>query len=378
MMDLERTLAMFTKEVLHIRRDPRSLLLVILLPIMLLVIYGYALTFDIKNVPVAVYDQDQGHMSRTFLAEFRGSRYFKVCCPVAGSGDLDRLITGREVRLGLVFPVGFSRDLKSGRTASFQALVDGTEPNTANIVLSYTQSVTQTYNRQIISQRLARLGHPDLVMPLKTDYRFWFNEDLASINFIVPGLIVVIMTMVGTLLTALTVVREVERGTMESLMSTPLRKSELILGKLGPYFIIGMVDLGLAMLMGKYLFDVPLRGSVLLLVGLSALFLIVVLGQGLLVSVTSHSQMQAFQMAMLITFLPAVLLSGAFFAIRLMPWWLQLLSYLVPARYLVAISKGIYLKGIGLEVLWAEALVLVLFAAALLTAAMAKSIRKIR
>jgi ABC-2 type transport system permease protein len=139
-----------------------------------------------------------------------------------------------------------------------------------------------------------------------------------------------------------------------------------------------MVDLGLAMLMGKYLFDVPLRGSVLLLVGLSALFLIVVLGQGLLVSVTSHSQMQAFQMAMLITFLPAVLLSGAFFAIRLMPWWLQLLSYLVPARYLVAISKGIYLKGIGLEVLWAEALVLVLFAAALLTAAMAKSIRKIR
>ncbi|MBM4284466.1 MAG: ABC transporter permease [Deltaproteobacteria bacterium] len=377
-MDLGRTAAVFRKELLHIRRDPRSLILVILLPIMLLIIYGYALTFDIKHVPTAVYDQDQGHLSRIFLEEFKGSRYFQVRPPSSGYGELDRLLTGREVRLALVFPPGFSRDLKAGRTASLQALVDGAEPNTANIVLGYTQALTNAYNQRFTQERLARLGYPHLELPLATEVRFWFNEDLESINFIVPGLIVVIMTMVGTLLTALTVVREVERGTMESLMTTTVRKSELIIGKMGPYFFIGLLDLGLAMAMGHWLFGVPLRGSALLLVGLSAIFLIVVLGQGLLVSVTSHNQLQAFQMAMLITFLPAVLLSGAFFAIRLMPLPLQLISYLVPARYLVTISKGIYLKGIGLEILWAEALVLLAFAAALLTAAMTKSIRRIR
>ncbi len=188
--------------------------------------------------------------------------------------------------------------------------------------------------------------------------RFWFNEDLESRNYIVPGLIAVIMTMVGALLTALTVVRELERGSMEGLMATPLRKTELLLGKIGPYFLIGMFDMAVVMAMGKFLFQVPFRGNPLLFIGLSAIFLIATLGQGLLISVTSENQLQAFQMAMLTTFLPAFLLSGFVFSIYLMPLPLQIASYIVPARYLVTISKGIYLKGMGMEYLWPSALML--------------------
>ena len=224
--------------------------------------------------------------------------------------------------------------------------------------MGYIQAVTATYNQKLLLQRLIAKGPGRAEIPVDSQTRFWFNEDLESRNYIVPGLIAVIMTVVGALLTALTVVRELERGSMEGLMATPLKKTELLLGKLGPYFIIGMFDMLIVMGMGKFLFDVPLRGSGLLLLCLSALFLIATLGQGLLISVSAENQLQAFQMAMLSTFLPAFLLSGFVFSIYLMPWPLQIVSYIVPARYVVTISKGIYLKGIGLKVLWPSALML--------------------
>jgi len=229
-----------------------------------------------------------------------------------------------------------------------------------------------------VVERFNLMGLARVLTPLKTEPRVWFNEDLESRNYIVPGLIVVIMTMVGSLLTALTVVREVERGSMESLMATPLKKPELILGKLGPYFLIGMVDVFIAVAMGQFLFNVPLRGNPLLLLGLTALFLIVMLGQGLLISVLAVNQLQAYQMATLLTFLPAFLLSGFIFAINQMPQALQMISYLVPARYFVTISKGIYLKGVGQEVLWPEILMLFGFAAFFLAAAQRKFVKKIR
>ena len=208
--------------------------------------------------------------------------------------------------------------------------------------------------------------------------RFWFNEDLESRNYIVPGLIAVIMTVVGALLTSLTVVREVERGSMEGLLATPLKKTELLLGKLGPYFFIGMLDMGIVMGMGQFLFQVPLRGSLLLLVGLSALFLIAIMGQGLLISVTSDNQLQAFQMAMMTTFLPSFLLSGFVFAIYLMPLPLRIFSLIVPARYVVTISKGIYLKGLGLGVLWPSALMLAGSATLFVLLAIRKFEKKVR
>ena len=377
MMSFRRTWAVFRKELLHIRRDPRSLILIILLPIMLLLIYGNALTFDIKHVPLAVCNWDPGSCSRDLIRDFQGSPYFNLRYPVSGYKEIDPLITDRSARLALVLPGDFSSTIKKGHTAYLQAIVDGTEPNTANIVLGYTQAITFNYNQNLILSRLERLGFRGVEPPLQSDVRFWFNEELESIAFIVPGLIVVIMTLVGTLLTALTVVREVERGSLESLMSTTLKRSELILGKLSPYFLICLLDLVIAMAMGQWAFHVPLRGNVLLLIGLSAIFLVVILSQGLLISVTAKNQLQAFQMAMLVTFLPALLLSGFVFSVRLMPWPLQIISSLVPGKYLVTIFKGIYLKGIGLGILWPEALILFIFAVAFLSMAVWKSPKKL-
>jgi ABC-2 type transport system permease protein len=377
MLNLRRTKAVFLKEIIHIRRDPRSLFLIILLPVMLLLIYGKALTFDIKGIPVAVYNQDQGVKSQDFILDFYGSPYFNLRQWLSNYTELDRLITGRQVRLAMVIPPDFTRTIYTGRTARVQAIVDGTEPNTANVVLGYTQAVTYHFNQQLLMSRLDQLGRADIAIPLQSEFRFWFNEDLESVNFLVPGLIAVIMTMVGTLLTALTVVREVEMGNLESLLSTTLTGPELILGKLGPYFFICLFDLLIAMAMAEWIFQVPLKGNFFLLLLLAAIFLIVMLGQGLCVSIVSKNQLQAFQLGMLITFLPAVLLSGFVFAISLMPWPLQIISYLVPARYLVTIAKGIYLKGLGLEILWPQALILVLFAVVFLGLAIWRSPRKL-
>jgi ABC-2 type transport system permease protein len=361
-MNLTRTWAIFRKELIHVRRDYQSLVQIILLPVILLILYGYALTFDIKHVPTAVYDQERSRVSHDFLKNFQGSQYFATRYWVGSYEEIRRLMDAREIRLALVIPHDFSRSLKSGETAKVQAILDGTDANTANIIEGYVQGVAQAFNQDIQIERLNRKGITQTEVPVTARIRFWFNEDLESKNFIIPGLIVVIMTMVGALLTALTIVREVERGSMESLLATPLRKTELILGKLGPYFLLGLLDLGIAVAMGEFLFQVPLKGSIVLYVVLSAVFLLVMLGMGMLISILSENQLQAYQMATLTTFLPAFLLSGFVFAIPLMPVPLQFASYLVPARYLVTICKGIYLKGLGLEVLWPSALMLVFFA----------------
>jgi ABC-2 type transport system permease protein len=277
-----------------------------------------------------------------------------------------------------MLPYDFSWLYQTGKTIPVQALVDGTDSNTANIVLGYVQGVTAAYNQQLLMQRLLIKGPARLEMPVDAQTRYWFNEDLESRNFIVPSLIAVIMTMVGAMLTSLTVVRELERGSLEGLLATPIKKTELLLGKLGPYFFVGMFDMLIVMAMGKFLFQVPLRGSGLLLVGLSAIFMVSTLGQGLLISVASENQMQAFQWVMLTSFLPAFFLSGAIFAIYLMPLPLRLASFFVSARYLVTISKGIYLKGIGIGILWPDALMLLASAILLVQLAIARFVKKIR
>jgi len=377
-MNLRRTFAVFRKELIHIRRDPSSLVQAILLPVMLLLLYGYALTFDITEVPVAVWDREQSRAGREFLQRFAASRYFTLSYQVSGREEIADLLNRRRIWLALVLPHDFSRRLQAEEPVTVQAIVDGTDANTANIILGYVQNVVADYNREVGRERLRARGLDRPLVELKSEVRVWFNEDLESKNYIVPGLIVVIMTMVGSLLTALTIVREVERGSMEGLLATPLKKGELIFGKLGPYFLIGMVDMFIALGMGTLLFKVPLRGSVPLLILLSALFLVVMLGQGLLISVLSVNQLQAYQMATLFTFLPAFLLSGFVFALKQMPLALQLVSYAVPSRYFVTISKGIYLKGTGLAVLWPEVLMLTGFAAFFLAAAQRRLVKKIR
>ncbi len=377
-MNLRRAWAVFRKEAIHIKRDPASLVQAILLPVMLLFLYGYALTFDITKVPTAVWDREKSRASREFLQRFAASRYFTLTHHVASQEEISRLMDRRRIWLALVIPPDFSRRLKEGESARVQAIVDGTDANTANLILAYVQSVVADYGREVALERLRARGLDKPPVQVSSEARVWFNEELESKNYIIPGLIVVIMTMVGSLLTALTIVREVERGSMEGLLATPLKKWELILGKLGPYFLIGMVDMFIALGMGRLLFDVPLRGSVSLLILLSALFLVVMLGQGLLISVLSRNQLQAYQMATLLTFLPAFLLSGFVFAIKQMPLALRVVSYLVPSRYFVTISKGIYLKGTGLAVLWLEVLVLCGFAAFFLVAAQRRFVKKLR
>lgn len=377
-MDFLRTWAVFRKELIHIKRDPASLVQAILLPVMLLFLYGYALTFDINRVPTAVYDRENSQLSRDFLKKFGASRYFSVRYRVSTYAELTRLMDERHIWLALVLHHDFSRKIKTGESTKVQVIVDGTDANVANIIIGYVQAVAAAYNHALAVERLQAAGLRDLPVNLRSEPRVWYNEELESKNYIVPGLVVVIMTMVGSLLTALTIVREWERGSMEGLLATPLKKWELIFGKLGPYFIIGMVDMFIALGMGVLLFGVPLRGNAFLLILLSALFLTVMLGQGLLISVLSINQLQAYQMATLLTFLPAFLLSGFVFAIQQMPLPLRLLSFIVPSRYFVTISKGIYLKGIGLAILWPHVIVLIGFAVFFLVMAQRKFVKKIR
>jgi ABC-2 type transport system permease protein len=377
-MNLARTWAVFRKEVIHIRRDLFSLLQVILMPIILLLLYGYALTFDIKHVTIAIYDQERSQLSEDFINQFRSNEYFELKYFTDSYARLKDLVTQRQVEVGLMLPYDYSWLYQTGKTIPIQALVDGTDANTANIVLGYVGGAVSAYNQQLLMQRLMIKGPARVDMPVDVQTRYWFNEDLESRNFIVPSMIAIIMTMVGSMLTALTVVRELERGSLEGLLATPLKKTELLLGKLGPYFIIGMFDMFIVMAMGKFLFRVPLRGDPLLLIGMTAIFMVATLGQGLLISVTSDNQLQAFQSVMLTSFLPAFFLSGAIFAIYLMPLPLRIATYFVPARYIVTISKGIYLKGIGLKILWPSALMLSGSAILLVWLAIFKFVKKIR
>ncbi len=377
-MDQLRTYAVFRKELIHIKRDPSSLIQIVLMPITLLLLYGFALTFDIRNVPLAVMDRDGTQVSRDFVQRFAGSRYFRLSHKVESYDQAYNLLDTGRARLALVVPHDFSRDIKEGGETKVQVILDGADANTANIVLGYVQAIVSGYNQEVMVERMRPRGVIKMKPPLNPEPRVWYNEELESRNFIVPGLVVVIMTMVGALLTSLCVVREAERGSMEGLMASPLLRSELILGKLGPYFIIGMVDMAIAMGMGQWLFEVPMRGSWLLMIAASALYLLVMLGQGLLISVAAGNQLQANQMAMLTTFLPALLLSGFMFDVRQMPMALQVFSYIVPAKYFVKITKDIYLKGLGFHYFLKDALFLIGFAALFLALAVRRFRKKVR
>ena len=274
---------------------------------------------------------------------------------------MERAIDTGEALVALVLPTDFAAHIESGRAAPVQVIVDGSDANTATIAMGYADAVAQTYAQDMALHALQRLGSQTFEAPLEVRARVWYNADLASKNYIIPGLIAVIMMVIAALLTSLTVAREWERGTMEQLISTPVKGREIILGKLLPYFAIGMFDVLLAVLMGELLFDVPLRGNVALLFGTAAVFLAGALALGMVISITTRSQLLASQLAMVLTFLPSFLLSGFMYAIGNMPTPLQLLTYVIPARYFVALLKGIYLKGVGLEILALEAALLAVF-----------------
>jgi ABC-2 type transport system permease protein len=376
-MKLYRILAVARKEFLHVGRDRRSLMLALAMPMILVLLFGYALTLDVNNVPLAVWDQSNSPPSRELRARFKSSRYFALALQATNYREIERAIDRRDAMMALVIPADFADLVESGRPARVQVIVDGSDSNTATIASGYADAVVRGYSQDLLIDNLRRQGSPELKPPVDFRPRVWFNADLQSRNFIVPGLTAIIMMVIAALLTSLTVAREWETGTMEQLISTPIRGPELILGKLLPYFCIGFFDVVVAVIMGEVLFHVPLRGSLVLLFGVSAFFLAGALSLGMLVSITTKSQMIANELAMLLSFLPAFLLSGFIFPIANMPKVIQLVTWIVPARYFIALLRGIYLKGIGLEILGVEALLLVLFGVAVVAIASSRFRKKL-
>jgi len=339
---LSRTWTIAKKEFFHIYRDPRSLALVILMPALLMLLFGYAVTLDVKKVSMAALDYDRSQESLNFIQRFSASPYFRLRHFAHDEREMRQLIDEGKVKLGLVLPWNFSKTIKAEKVVPIQVLIDGTDSNTANIILGYAQAIARQYTQEKTVLKATKMGVPNLNLPIEGRPRVWFNEDLESKNYFIPGLVAVIISIVGVLLTGQVIVREWEEGTMELLISTPVRKGELMLGKLFPYFFLGLLDLSLAVLMSKWVFEVPLRGSVSLLFVLSCLYIVVALGLGLTISTVARTQLLANQMAMIIGFLPAFLLSGFTFAISNMPTWLQIITYGIAPRYYVTIVKQIF------------------------------------
>jgi ABC-2 type transport system permease protein len=376
-LNLRRVKAVSSKEFIQIKRDPRSLALALLIPIILLLIFGYALSLDIDRVHMAIWNQDpSSKFTRDFLLNFQNSNFFSIIAYVDNYRDIERMIDKGDVMMALVIPKDFSHFVESEKTASLQLLVDGSDSNTATIAMGYVRSVVSKFNIQLLTNVLAKHGYkPSRKISALT--RVWFNMGLNSRWFITPGVIAMIMMIIAALLTSITVAREWERGTMEQLISTPVKAPELIMGKFLPYFSIGILDLFVGVILARLLFGVPFRGSFVLLVFLSSLFLTGALSQGIFISIVARTQLMASQLAILTTFIPTMLLSGFIYPIFNMPKFVQAVSYFVPARYYIVILRESFLKGSGIETMWDETIFLFLFATMMLTLAVRRFKKKV-
>jgi len=361
-MSATRLVAVARKEIVQILRDTRSLIIVLVMPVILVLLFGYGVNLDLKHLPIYVYDQDGSQQSQDLLKRFQASDYFEIKRVVNNYSDLSRAIDGDRAKMGIVVPWDFSQRLHEGRPTQVQALVDGTDDNTANVLIGYAQGVVQGYSSDVQLDWLHRLGQTAEPAALSVETRTWYNEDLESSAFIIPGVLALVMSVIGSFLTSLTIAREWERGTMEQLVSTPVTPLEIMLGKLFPYFAIGMFDVVVCALIALYWFHVPFRGSFLALLLSSALFMIVVLSLGFFISVIAKNQLAASQIALLSTFLPAFLLSGFLYAIEQMPVVLQWITRILPARYYVDVLKKIFLKGTPMPLLYADLVPLTIFA----------------
>jgi ABC-2 type transport system permease protein len=360
-MSFTRFLAVAKKEILQVLRDSRSLVIVLIMPVILVLLFGYGVNLDLKHLPIYVYDRDGSQQSQDLLKRFQASDYFDVVRVVNNYRDLTHAIDDGNAKMGIVIPWDFSQRLHDGRTAQVQALVDATDDNTANVLIGYAQAVVQGYSSDVQLDWLRDRGQTVQPAPVSVETRTWYNEDLESSAFIIPGVLALVMSVIGAFLTSLTIAREWERGTMELLISTPVSPLEIMLGKLVPYFAIGMIDVIVCALIALYWFHVPFRGSFLTLLFSSAMFMIVVLSMGFFISVIAKNQLAASQIALLATFLPAFLLSGFLYAIEQMPVVLQWITRVLPARYYVSVLKKIFLKGSPTALLSADLIPLAIF-----------------
>ncbi|MFA7382113.1 MAG: ABC transporter permease [Desulfurivibrionaceae bacterium] len=361
-MNRHRLFAMIRKEIIQIRRDGRSIGIVIAMPLIMMLAFGYGVSFDIKHIPTTFFDQENSQQSRDFLQRFQSSAYFNVVHTVDNYPALIHDIDAGRCQIGIVVPADFSKRLNSGGTVEIQALVDGTDNNSATLSMNYSQAIVLAYSQQLKLKWLQHQGGKQGQPAISVEARTWFNENLESMATIVPGVVALVMAVIGTFLTSLTIAREWERGTMEQLISTPVTPLEILLGKLTPYMAIGLFDTCLCAAMGVWWFGVPFRGHVLVFLFSSTLFMTVVLSMGYFFSVVAKTQLAASQISLIATFLPAFLLSGFMYPIDQMPAVIQGITHVVPARYYMAILRNVFLKGTPLTGMWEDLLGLGLFA----------------
>ncbi len=360
-MNFQRLKAMSRKEFIHVIRDPRSLGMGIAIPVLLLVFFGYALSMDVENVNILIWDQDNSPSSRRLISHFEGSETFNVKGNVHSYSEIEEALNRREALAALVIPENFSSNLKMENPSDIQFITDGTDANTARISITYAQQVVELFNNELRNKNIRGMSRL-YEKPLNTSIRVMYNPWLESAKNVIPGLIAVIMMIIAAMLTSLTVAREWETGTMEQLISTPIRPMELILGKFIPYFIIGIIDVLIAVITARFIFNVPLRGDLIFLSATSLLFLTGALMMGITISIVTKNQLLASQISIIASFLPAFLLSGFVYDIGNMPVVVRAVTYIVPARYFITILKSVFLKGGGLFQLWGDLIFLICYA----------------
>lgn len=363
---MRRTATIAWKEVHHIIRDWRTMVVMFLIPIVQLFLLGYAATTDVEHIRTAVLDRDRSPESRDLLRAYEASGYFSLVSYVQSERELAEMIDRGDVRAGLLIPAGYGQHILAGEKAQLAFVIDGSDPNIANAVFAASQQVGQAYSLRLIERRLGI--SPEELMALEVRPRVWYNPEMKSVNFMIPGLMAMIMYLLTTMLTALAVVREREQGTVEQLMVSPIRPAELIIGKVLPYVAVAFFDMLEVLAIGTLWFGVPVHGSLGLLLGLSFVFLLSSLGVGIFISSVANTQQEAMLLVWL-TLLPSIFLAGFFFPIEAMPLVLQALSYLIPLRYMLIIMRGIILKGVGLEMLMPHVIPLMAFGVLIMGAA---------
>jgi len=353
-----RLKALIRKEIYHLVRDYRSLYLAFAIPLILIILFGYALSLDVDNVETVVVDYDKSELSRDFISKLDASPYFHVAGNLVRTKEAIDYLDRDTAAVAIIIPPDFMKSIQADRETPLQILIEGSDPNFAGIIRGYLTAFTEQYNQKLLLSFLNRQGMEKISPPVDGRIRIWFNEDLESRNFIIPGIIAIIIMIVGALLTSLIIAREYENGTMETIKSLPVKAGELLLGKAFPYFIIGLTDVLIAMLLGQLLFGVVMKGNFFLMIIATSLYLGVALSLGLFISTVTKSQLIANQVAILTTYLPSVLLSNFVFPIVNMPKILQYITYIVPARYYIDILGGIYLRNTGFSYLWPSMAVL--------------------
>jgi ABC-2 type transport system permease protein len=369
-----RILSLIRKELTHIVRDPRTLAIMIVMPLVMLILLGYAATTDIEHLRTAVYDADKSPQSRALIEAYQASNYFDIVRYVEREDDLRYLIDHGDVRSAMIIPAGYGRDMAAQKRPDVAFLVDGSDPSVARTVFGASQQVGQAVSLKWLEKEL---GFSTSQMPtVEVRPRVWYNPNLKSSHFMIPGLIVIVLFLFTTLFTSTSIVRERELGTFEQLIVTPVRPIELVVAKVLPYILISFFVIIEVLLVGVFLFGVPINGSIALLLGLSSLFLVTALGIGIFISSVANTQVEAFLMTFA-TIMPTIFLSGFFFPIEAMPGWLQAISLVIPARYGLVIIRGIILKGVGLEILMQQVVAILIFAALIVTLASTRFKKKL-